>query len=427
MIKRVISLVDRSRANSGFWALADQGTVSLGNFLTNILLARKLTPHEYGEYAILLGILLVIYGAHGAMVTYPLSLQGASESRDGLRLLTAFSLWLTTGIGLFFGTALIVACWVLARPSLGFWAAGAIFFWITQETVRRGLMTHMRFRDAMWGDAVSYLGQATVVLILGRMGRLSIENAFGAMALTSMAAVSLQFAQMGIRSLRVQKAWALLGRFWNLGQWMVLSNFTGIFSAQFFPWVLALFRGSPMAGAFQALSNVVAVTNPIFVSVANLIIPASAKAGSERGTKAALHEAVRYGAHGAFFVLPYLTVVLLWPRHVLSILYGRDSSYASFTTALCIFAAVQFVYYIAIVLAALLNALGYSRTNFWILVISAVASVIVGIPLIIWKGLLGATATMALGILLRAALIGAAARKEVLSARADHLRYQETA
>ena len=425
MIKKVTALRHESRANSGFWSLADQGTVSLGNFLTNILLARKLTPHEYGEYAILLGVLLVIYGAHGAMVTYPLSLQGASESRDGLRLLTAFSLWLTTGIGLLFGAGLIVACWVFGKASLGLWAAGAIFFWIAQETIRRGLMAHMRFRDAMWGDALSYLGQATVVLVLAHTGRLSIEGAFGAIALTSAAGAVLQFAQMGIRSLRVQKAWLLLRRFWNLGQWMVLSNFTGVFSSQFFPWALAFLRGAPLAGAFQALSNVVAVTNPIYATVANLIIPASARANSEGGTKSAFHEAIRYGAQGALFVFPYLAAVLLWPRHVLSILYGRDSSYASFTTALCIFAVAQFVYYLAIILATLLNALGQSRTNFSILAISALVSMIVGVPLIIWKGLLGATATLTIGILLRAALIGAAARKEVLGARADRLHYQE--
>ena len=422
-----MGLLSGPRGDSGFWSLADQGVVSFGNFLTNIFLARMLAPNEYGTYAILLGVLLVIYGAHGAMVAYPLSLLGASESRNGLRVLTALSLWLTTATGFLFGTALIAVCWVFGKPSLGFWAAGAIFSWITQETVRRGLMAHMRFRDAMWGDALSYLGQATVVFVLARTGRLSIEGAFGAMAVTSIAAAGLQFAQMGIRSLRVQKAWLLLRRFWNLGKWMVLSNFTGVFSSQFFPWALALLRGAPMAGAFQALSNVLAVTNPIFVSVANLIVPASAKASSERGANAAFHEAVRYGAQGAFFVLPYLALVLLWPRHVLSILYGRDSSYASLTIALCIFAAVQFVYYIAIVLATLLNALGHSRTNFSILVVSALVSVIVGIPLIIWKGLLGATATMALGILLRAALIGAAARKELLGPRADHLRYQETA
>ncbi len=427
MIRRVIATVERSPASSGFWSLADQGTVSLGNFLTNIILARKLTPHEYGAYAILLGILLVIYGAHGALVIYPLSLHGASESRDGLRRLTAFSLWLTTGIGLFLGTGLIVACWVFGTPSLGFWAAGAIFFWIAQETVRRGLMAHMRFRDAMWGDALSYLGQATVVFILARIGRLSIENAFGAMAVTSMAAAGLQFAQMGIRSLRVEKAGVLLGRFWNLGRWMVLSNFTGVFSSQFFPWALALFRGIPMAGAFQALSNVVAVTNPIFVSVANLIIPASAKANSERGTKAAFHEAIRYGAQGAFFVLPYLALVLLWPHRVLLILYGRDSSYASLTTALCIFAAVQIVYYAAVVLATLLNALGHTRTTFAILVISALVSIIVGAPLIVWAGLLGAIATLALGTLVRTALVVAVTRKEVLGPGPDRLQYQETA
>lgn len=182
-----------------------------------------------------------------------------------------------------------------------------------------------------------------------------------------------------------------------------------------------------MAGAFQALSNVVAVTNPIFVSVSNLIIPASAKANSKRGTKAAFHEAIRYGAQGAFFVLPYLALVLLWPHRVLLILYGRDSSYATLTTALCIFAAVQIVYYAAVVLATLLNALGHTRITFAILVISALVSIMIGTPLIVWAGLLGAIATLALGTLVRTALVVAVTRKEVLGPGPDRLQYQETA
>lgn len=422
-----MELFDKTRAGSGFWSLTDQAIVSLGNFLTNILLARELAPKEYGGYAILLGVLLVIYGTHGAIVTYPLSLLGASESQDSLRSLTVFSVWLTTGIGLVLGAGLMIGCWAFARPSLGPWAAGAIFFWIIQETVRRGLMAHMRFRGAIWGDAISYFGQAAVVFVLARVGRLSIESAFGAMAATSLIAASLQCAQLGIRSSRVPEARVLLERFWNLGRWMVLSNFTGIFSMQFFPWALAVLRGAPLAGAFQALSNVVAVTNPICVSVANLIIPASAKTSSQRGPRAALHEAVRYGSQGAFFVLPCLALVLLWPHRILSILYGRESSYASLATALCILAATQFVYYVAIVLASLLNALGHSRATFFILVVSALVSIMVGIPLIIWKGLLGAVVTMALGVLVRAVLVWLVAQRQSFGHRTHRLQYQEIA
>lgn len=422
-----MELFDKARDGSGFWSLTDQGIVSLGNFLTNILLARELAPKEYGTYAILLGVLLVIYGTHGAIVTYPLLLLGASESQARLRSLTVFSVWLTTGVGLVLGAGLIIGCLAFARPLLGPWAAGAIFFWIIQETVRRGLMAHMRFRDAIWGDAISYFGQTAVVFVLARAGRLSIASAFGAMAATSLIAAGLQGAQLGIRSLRVQEAGVLLERFWSLGRWMVLSNFTGIFSLQFFPWALALLQGAPLAGAFQAISNVVGVTNPICVSVANLIIPASAKASSERGPKAAFHEAVRYGAQGAFFVLPCLALLLLWPHRVLSILYGRESSYANLATALCIFAAAQFVYYVAIVLATLINALGHSRATFFILVVSALVSIIVGPPLIIWKGLLGAVVTMALGVLVRAVLVWLVAQRQSLGDRTDHLQYQEIA
>jgi O-antigen/teichoic acid export membrane protein len=182
-----------------------------------------------------------------------------------------------------------------------------------------------------------------------------------------------------------------------------------------------------MAGAFQALSNVVGVTNPIFISVANLIIPASGRARSERGPKAAFHEAVRYGAQGAFFVLPYLILVLIWPHQVLSILYGRHSDYANLTTALRIFSAAQFVYYVAVVLATLLNALGHTRTTFFVLVVSALVTIGLGIPFVIWKGLLGAVVTMSLGILVRAVLLWFAAQRQILEFQVDRVESQEIA
>lgn len=422
-----MELYDKTRAGSGFWSLTDQAIVSLGSFLTNILLARELAPKEYGTYAILLGALLIIYGTHGAIVTYPLLLLGSSESQDGLRSLTVFSLWLTSGIGLVFGAGLIIGCRAFARPSLGPWVAAAIFFWIAQECVRRGLMADMRFRGAIWGDAISYWGQAGAVYLLAHIGRLSIESAFGAIAATSLIATVVQGAQLGIRSLRLRQSRSFLGRFWNLGHWMALSNFTGIFSVQFFPWALAWLQGASMAGAFQALSNVVGVTNPIFISVANLIIPASGRARSERGPKAAFHEAVRFGAQGAFFVLPYLILVLIWPHQVLAILYGRHSDYANLTTALRIFSAAQFVYYVAVVLATLLNALGHTRTTFFILVVSALVTIGLGIPFMIWKGLLGAIVTISLGILVRAVLVWFAVQRQILEFQVDRVETQEIA
>src|SRR6266576_6204077 len=43
-----------------FWAIADQGVVSLGNFLTTIILARALTPAAYGLWSGICGLILFL-------------------------------------------------------------------------------------------------------------------------------------------------------------------------------------------------------------------------------------------------------------------------------------------------------------------------------------------------------------------------------
>ena len=63
------------QSRAGLWSLADQGAVSLGNFLTNILLARALAPAEYGIFALVFGLLLALSSIHAAVVIY---LKGAN-------------------------------------------------------------------------------------------------------------------------------------------------------------------------------------------------------------------------------------------------------------------------------------------------------------------------------------------------------------
>ena len=41
------------------WTILDQGVVSLGAFLLNIVLARHLPPAEYGMFALIIGSLLL--------------------------------------------------------------------------------------------------------------------------------------------------------------------------------------------------------------------------------------------------------------------------------------------------------------------------------------------------------------------------------
>ncbi len=133
----------------GFWTLADQGAVSLGNFLTQVILARNLTRIEYGVFALLFGVLIVLYTCHLSLVSYPLTVKGASADRAGLQCLASSSLLLTCALSVPLAAILLGASLILRRPSLVPWLVAALLFWLLQETTRRGLLAHLCHRAAV--------------------------------------------------------------------------------------------------------------------------------------------------------------------------------------------------------------------------------------------------------------------------------------
>ena len=69
------------------WTLVDQGVVSCGNFLLNVLLARTLSEEDYGEFALFLGAIFILRTIDYSLISYPLSVRlcvASDEERAGL-------------------------------------------------------------------------------------------------------------------------------------------------------------------------------------------------------------------------------------------------------------------------------------------------------------------------------------------------------
>ena len=62
----------------GFWAIVDQGVVSLGNFLMTIILARSFSLEVYGIWTVLFGFILLLNVIHYSLIVYPLMVRAAS-------------------------------------------------------------------------------------------------------------------------------------------------------------------------------------------------------------------------------------------------------------------------------------------------------------------------------------------------------------
>jgi O-antigen/teichoic acid export membrane protein len=389
----------------GFWAIADQSVVSLGNFLTTIILARAVSPEAYGVWTVVFGLILFLNGLHASLITYPLSVRLASRDDADMGQLIVASLGLTALLVLPQALILFGVSFLIGGPALALWASVGLLFWQLQETTRRALMARLAFRTTLFTDAISYLGQAGVLWLLARNGRLSPEVGFGVIALTCGVAAVVQVTRLRVR-LRVQMPAAISLRdwawsFWQTGNWVLGSNLVTNFSIQAVPWALFLFRGPAEAAAFQAISNLLGVAHPIMLSLGNIIVPAAARAHVKDGLLAARRVALRQGAQGGLLLLPYVAALLIFPRHLLGLFYGSGSSYVVLDTALRLLTVVYALQYFSLTLKFLLNALEKNRLQFVVELCGSLLLTGLLVPLVRWFGLPGAILATGLGLATR--------------------------
>jgi O-antigen/teichoic acid export membrane protein len=389
----------------GIWALGDQATLSLGNFLTNILLIRHLAKDQFGIYAVLFSLLLFLNNLHTSLVTYPLSITASTGELAKHRRRTVGSVGITLLLAFPFFVIVAIATRMVASFSLVPWVLAAMVLWQVQETLRRAMMARLQHRRAVLGDAISYLGQAVALWLIIRHGTLSPAIAFGAIACTSGIAALVQAIQL-IFFFDIEEPAASsvtpdeseIGEsftsqafeHWSLGRWVLLTNLISLITVYATPWILMFFHGAGEVATYQALANLLGVSNPILTSMSGLIVPVVAIASAQRGIQAARRAAFSYAAQGAGLLLPYFALLAIVPQFALRMFYGANSPYLSFTTPLRLMVAVYTLFYFSQMIAAFLNGLGHSRWTFFAQVGAAMTNAMICLPLAAIVGLYGA-------------------------------------
>ena len=383
------SYLRRWVADAGFWSMVDQGVVSAGNFLTTILVARALLPPEYGIYALLFGLMLFAISLYMAVIAYGLSLHGAVGTDAELRQLAGGSLVLAAVLGIALGAAAGVVAVFFHRASLAPWILLAVLFWQLQETTRRALISRLRLREAVWGDALSYLGQAACVAYLFVGHRLTLTSAFATMAVTSATAALFQVSQLKLIPPDFRGALRLLPKFWGVGRWALLANIAQAFIGPALLWLLA-FGGTAEAASFQSLLNLVRVVNPVMFAIGGVLLPTVA---ANRDGPAGLRATRRYGLLGLVVLLPYFVVIFISPSATLRLLYGTDSAYAGLGTELRVLVIGSAFAYVAYVLGMYYYGLSRSDIVLRCGLVAAATAVVGGLVLVTHAGVLGAAAT----------------------------------
>jgi len=332
-----IRVVQRLQDSSGraFLALIDQALFSSSSLVINALLARVLSPEDYGAFAVAFLIYLFCAGFHNAMLLEPMSVLGSSSYADRLhcyiRAQLRFHVHITTGLGL------LLAC-----------AAGVLFLFPADKSLSRVLMAvaitlpilllfwvARRFHYVEQNPAAAalssglYTGTAVgCVVALHAFGHLTSVTAFAALAAAAMVG-SVRFL-VGVRRETAQYAaiatYEVVRTNWNYGRWLLTSALLYPVSVQIQVFVAAGSLGLGAAGVLRAVQLPSIAMTQAIAAIGTLELPALSFAFGSGDLPLVRRRATQVTGTLVLLALAYEAVLILANHRIERLLYDGKFS-----------------------------------------------------------------------------------------------------
>ena len=166
------------------WTLVDQCVVSGGNFLLMVLLARSLSEEDYGEFALFLGAIFLLRTIDYSFISYPLSVRLCVANDDERARLLGNTVVLTVALSLVLVMLMALGTTLLERDNILLPACLCYLCWQAQETSRRFLLADFRYREAVHGDGVAYVGQVLLIAVLLWIDTITLSSSLYVMSAT---------------------------------------------------------------------------------------------------------------------------------------------------------------------------------------------------------------------------------------------------
>lgn len=340
-------------ARKGYLAGIDQGIISLTNFLASVILARLVTPTEFGVYAV--GFLLLHFARafQEGVLIQPLNARGAVMSLDDFRTYVSSAGVLQLLIALVFAVGAGVGGHILT--ALGNDVAGPTLFslwflfltWQPQEFLRRTFYARGRIQSAILNTVVASLVRLASLWIFVRLDVLN-----GRAGLHAIGWGALLAAALGVWQCRsywtgaLDNVWKTLRSNWFFGRWVLGGSVANWFALEVYPILAAGMISFAAAGAYRALLTVVAPVHVLLRAMDTLLTPRAAQL-IHRAGRSSLARTLRltYLLAGVP-ILGLLLLVVIFPEPILYVFYGE--TYLPFKEGLiwaALFYALWFAYW----------------------------------------------------------------------------------
>jgi O-antigen/teichoic acid export membrane protein len=401
IVPAAVDLVRRRRSwvSKGLWAIMDQGLFALSAFVLSVLLARWLTPGDYGAFAVASTILLLMGTVHTALLGEPMHVFGPSRYRgrtaDYVRrmvplhfaatlAMSAVLLAVVAALTLFHrvpSTDATLAALALAAPCI-------LFLWLMRRACYIDSRPHLA---AVAGLGYVLLLPAALLLV----EKVAVLTAASALLLSGVASLVVAW---GLKSRLTGRRQAAADRIpfsdigtvhWKYGKWALGSGFLSWVPANAVVLALPLWYSLSDAGTLRVATTLMLPMLNVQTALAALILPVLVRA---RLSGQLRHNATMAGLLFLGLSIVYAPVVVVFGSSLTRLLFGAQ--YEIRGMALWLLAVIPLVTSVSAVAGAVLRAVERPDRVLWTYIAATAMTCVVGLPLVYRFGVDGALAAL---------------------------------
>lgn len=377
-------------------SIFNQGINSLSNFLTAAIVARLVSPDDFGFYSLLFASLMVLGGLQNALITGPLRILGAQGMEDG-----EYSLWGLLRCQIILSSLLSVAAFLAlyfknsVPVYLPLTFAVTVFSFQLQEFVRVVLQTRMRMGSLMVADILNHGVRFMLLLVMVWTDRTSLTSVWLVIGLAAVLGSMMlkQWLCEGDAGSSGQARRAFV-RNWEFGKWILLEGVAYTISTQAYLYFTALWLDSRSVGLLNAAQNMLNVVNVFLVGGMAYVMPLGRRRLLENGINAWRSLMWRSGIILTGGTVICMAILALGGRRVLQTVYGP--AFSNSGSLILILAGAYCLIAANTVLRGVFHTAGFPRVVSAANFVSALVTLLSVNPLFRSYGLDGA----ALGVLI---------------------------
>lgn len=279
---------------SMFWALADQGVVSIARLVTSILIGRYGSKEELGIYSLGFTILTLVVCLQESFVNTPytifVSRYPTEQQPKFAANLLVISKLLTLVVMLCLGTNLALLYFLNPTSSLVPILLALLVilpFSLLKEFSRRWQIAHLKMKEATFLDSLNTL------ILLGGLGVLYQSQsltAFNAFMVTGLAALLVSIV-WSVRNLKefdfnFDTLKHTIKSCLSFGKWVAGENILSGFQYFFANWFLFFACGEQELGDFAACMTIVMLCNPFLLGITGFLATRSSQEYTRAGESA---------------------------------------------------------------------------------------------------------------------------------------------